>query len=87
MPTASGRGVGALPKYNWLVFNDFHITPSLPGEVTELYGGQKVPVLLYFTEVETLRDAVLEPPVPPTPVLTRDAFLNLCRAPPIQVSE
>ena len=38
-------------KCNWLVFNDFHITPSLADEATELYGGQKMPCLLYYTQV------------------------------------
>ena len=41
-------------KYNWLVFNDFHITPSLADEATELYGGQKMPCLLYYTQVRAL---------------------------------
>jgi hypothetical protein len=34
-----------------MVFNDFHITPSMPEEVAELYGGQKLPCLLYYTQV------------------------------------
>jgi hypothetical protein len=38
-------------RYNWMVFNDFHITASLPEEVGELYGGQKLPCLLYYTQV------------------------------------
>jgi hypothetical protein len=38
-------------RYNWMVFNDFHITPSMPEEVAELYGGQKLPCLLYYTQV------------------------------------
>jgi hypothetical protein len=72
-------------RYNWMVFNDFHITPSLPGEVGELYGGQKLPCLLYFTQVEAVRRAAECPPRPPTPVLTQEGFLALCRMPPLQV--
>ncbi len=37
-------------RYNWMVFNDFHITPSMPDEVAELYGGQKAPCLLFYTQ-------------------------------------
>lgn len=33
-----------------MVFNDFHITPAMPDEVAELYGGQKAPCLLFFTQ-------------------------------------
>jgi hypothetical protein len=35
----------------WLLFNDFAISPQSPSEVTQLYGGQKIPCLLYFTQV------------------------------------
>ena len=36
---------------DWLVFNDFHISPCSEEEVGELFGGQKVPCLLYYTQV------------------------------------
>lgn len=45
-PTACSRP----QRYNWMVFNDFHITPSMPDEVAELYGGQKAPCLLFYTQ-------------------------------------
>lgn len=44
------------PSFKWMVFNDFHVTPCLPNEVTELYGGQKIPVLLYYTRYEIVAD-------------------------------
>jgi PAB-dependent poly(A)-specific ribonuclease subunit 2 len=71
-------------RRNWMLFNDFRIAPCLPEDVTEIYAGQKVPVLLFFTRIEELSIAAVEPPAPPTPVLTPENFLNLCRAPPIQ---
>lgn len=59
LPEGCAGGTAALPhcrgghhqRYNWMVFNDFHITPSMPEEVAELYGGQKLPCLLYYTQV------------------------------------
>ena len=44
----------------WLLFNDFHISPCLPEEVSEIYGGQKTPVLLFFTRQDELKTAVTE---------------------------
>lgn len=38
-----------------MVFNDFHITPSMPEEVAELYGGQKMPCLLFYTQASPER--------------------------------
>ena len=35
----------------WLLFNDFSVSPAPPSEVTQLYGVQKVPCLLYYTQV------------------------------------
>lgn len=35
----------------WLLFNDFSISPAPFSEVTQLYGVQKVPCLLYYTQV------------------------------------
>jgi hypothetical protein len=35
--------------------------------------------------VEVVRRAAEVPPVPPSPVLTPDGFLALCRMPPLQV--
>jgi PAB-dependent poly(A)-specific ribonuclease subunit 2 len=77
-------GGGGGGRYEWLVFNDFHISPSLASEVAELYGGQKVPVLLYFSRADVTAAAAAAPPAPPTPALTPAAFLALCAAPPLQ---
>ena len=38
----------------WLLFNDFSVTPAAPSEVTQLYGVQKVPCLLYYTQVQSV---------------------------------
>jgi hypothetical protein len=48
----------------WLLFNDFAISPEPPSEVTQLYGVQKIPCLLYYTQV-TKRDMhpLVFPPV------------------------
>jgi len=35
----------------WLLFNDFSVSPAPPSEVTQLYGVQKVPCLLYYSQV------------------------------------
>lgn len=71
-----------IPVYEWFVFNDFNITPCVASEVAEIYDGQKVPVLLFFARVEEVQQAELRLPKAPTPVLSADAFLRLCRAPP-----
>jgi len=81
---ASPGFTAAHTRRNWMLFNDFRIAPCLPEDVTEIYAGQKVPVLLFFTRIEELSLAAVEPPAPPTPVLTPENFLSLCRAPPIQ---
>ena len=39
----------------WLLFNDFRVSPAPPSEVTQLYGVQKVPCLLYYTQVRLLK--------------------------------
>ncbi|KAL4432378.1 hypothetical protein ABPG77_001677 [Micractinium sp. CCAP 211/92] len=71
-------------RYNWMVFNDFHITPSMPDEVAELYGGQKAPCLLFYTQVEVVRQAAEVPPAQLVPVLSPEGFVALCRMPPLQ---
>ena len=43
-------GVGPKSRANWLLFNDFCITPTNAAEVTQLYGLQKIPCLLYYKE-------------------------------------
>ena len=39
----------------WLLFNDFSVSPAAPSEVTQLYGVQKVPCLLYYAQVRLLK--------------------------------
>jgi PAB-dependent poly(A)-specific ribonuclease subunit 2 len=85
--TPSAGFTAANNRRNWMLFNDFRIAPCLPEDVTEIYAGQKVPVLLFFTRIEELSLAAVEPPAPPTPVLTPENFLSLCRAPPIQLNK
>lgn len=72
-------------EYEWMTFNDFHITSARFEEVQNMYDGQKIPVLLYFTEATYLEQTTNLPLKHPRPVLTDDAFLDLCKAPPIQV--
>jgi hypothetical protein len=36
---------------SWLVINDFSIAAIQPQEVLELYDGQKMPLLLFYTQV------------------------------------
>ncbi len=47
-----GNAVGVAPqsRANWLLFNDFCVTPTNAAEVTQLYGLQKVPCLLYYKQ-------------------------------------
>ena len=46
-----GTAAAAKQRPQWLLFNDFAISPMPPAEVRCLYDGQKVPVLLYYTQV------------------------------------
>ncbi len=41
----------AYRRPDWLLFNDFSITPCAPAEVLTLFGNQKVPCLLYYSRV------------------------------------
>ena len=124
----------------WLLINDFSISPTSKSEVLQLFGGHKLPCLLYYTQASTPRNIshVLLRIMPrtsirypfcggpagaqhwarswtghvaglprsplaaqvsvmqqetrqdfqavPVPVLTHEAFHQLCRAPPLQVS-
>ena len=36
----------------WLLFNDISVSPAPASEVTQLYGVQKIPCLLYYTQVD-----------------------------------
>lgn len=39
------------PRPQWLLFNDFAISAMPAEEVRRLYGGQKLPVLMYYSRV------------------------------------
>lgn len=39
------------PAPRWMVFNDFLIKETPAEEVQALFGGQKTPCLLYYTQV------------------------------------
>eukprot|EP00271_Cylindrocystis_brebissonii_P019198 TRINITY_DN5748_c0_g1_i3.p1 TRINITY_DN5748_c0_g1~~TRINITY_DN5748_c0_g1_i3.p1 ORF type:complete len:606 (-),score=116.86 TRINITY_DN5748_c0_g1_i3:861-2678(-) len=51
-PRSRGLAFGALGS-EWLLFNDFCITPTSPQEVVTFYGKGKVPCLLVYTRVQT----------------------------------
>lgn len=40
-----------LPPPQWMLFNDFVITETSAAEVQAVYGGQKMPCMLYYTRV------------------------------------
>ena len=41
------------PAPNWLLINDFSLSPCPPAEVRNVYSGQKLPCLVYYTRVST----------------------------------
>ena len=52
----NGRGAAQMltngsPAEEWLLFNDFAISPAEADDVRRLYGAQKVPVVLYYRQV------------------------------------
>eukprot|EP00208_Stichococcus_sp_RCC1054_P007145 CAMPEP_0206139688 /NCGR_PEP_ID=MMETSP1473-20131121/7013_1 /ASSEMBLY_ACC=CAM_ASM_001109 /TAXON_ID=1461547 /ORGANISM="Stichococcus sp, Strain RCC1054" /LENGTH=1376 /DNA_ID=CAMNT_0053533577 /DNA_START=121 /DNA_END=4251 /DNA_ORIENTATION=- len=72
------------PAPRWMVFNDFLIKETPAEEVQALFGGQKTPCLLYYTQMGAAGAAVVEPVWQPPPVLMPAAFQQLCLAPPLQ---
>ena len=48
--TAAASVSGRSPS-QWLLFNDFAISPADPGDVLQLYGAHKIPILLYYRQV------------------------------------
>lgn len=70
----------------WMTFNDFSITPCRLDDVQNTFDGQKRPILLFFTKVSLLRQTSANVPRVPAEILSNDAFLSLCSAPPIQAS-
>jgi hypothetical protein len=72
-------------RLTWMTFNDFFITESSHQEVEDMYDGQKVPVLLYFTKLDYLEVNMGKALSQAAPALTDGDFLALCRSPPIQV--
>jgi PAB-dependent poly(A)-specific ribonuclease subunit 2 len=57
---------------DWLLFNDFCITPVPAKEVTRLYGQAKLPTLCAYTRV----DRPTPKPLPPSPI-TADVYRRL----------
>lgn len=85
-PPSPATSSPAYRRPDWLLFNDFSITPCAPAEVLTLFGNQKVPCLLYYSRVDralTPAEASV-PPAPPSPVLTIESFQALCLGPPVQ---
>ncbi|KAL0035726.1 hypothetical protein WJX77_000104 [Trebouxia sp. C0004] len=85
-PPSPSTSSPAYRRPDWLLFNDFSITPCAPAEVLTLFGNQKVPCLLYYSRVDralTPAEASV-PPAAPSPVLTTDSFHALCSGPPVQ---
>ncbi|KAL0035268.1 hypothetical protein WJX79_009470 [Trebouxia sp. C0005] len=85
-PPSPSTSSPAYRRPDWLLFNDFSITPCAPAEVLTLFGNQKVPCLLYYSRVDrplTPAEASV-PPAPPSPVLTTESFQALCSGPPVQ---
>ena len=72
-------------QLTWMTFNDFCISESSLQEVEDMYDGQKVPVLLYFTKLDYLETIMGKALPRAAPALTDGDFLALCRSPPIQV--
>ena len=66
--------VEAAPRLDtdWLLFNDFCITPVAAKEVTRLYGQTKLPTLCAYTRV----DRPTPKPPPPSPI-TADVYRRL----------
>ncbi|CAL5225176.1 g7957 [Coccomyxa viridis] len=71
----------------WLLFNDFSVSPAPPSEVTQLYGVQKVPCLLYYTQVASMDAASAAEAPAPAPVVSFDSFRSLCNTLPLQHSK
>ncbi|RMZ54717.1 hypothetical protein APUTEX25_003095 [Auxenochlorella protothecoides] len=78
-------------KVNWWLFNDFSIQPVPAAEAGELYDGQKVPCLLFYTrravDAEERAARMHEEEgllgTRPTPVLSSLGFQALCRISPL----
>ncbi|KAF8066299.1 Pan2 [Scenedesmus sp. PABB004] len=71
-------------QQQWVVINDFSISAVPAAEVRAWYDGQKLPCLLFYTQVAELEAArELPPPLPPAPV-DAQTFAALCAAPPLQ---
>ena len=49
--SAAAAPVSGCLAAQWLLFNDFAIYPAEPGDVLQLYGAHKIPVLLYYRQV------------------------------------
>jgi len=77
-------GYGAWDQ-GWLIHNDFCIVPCDGPEVLRLYGEQKVPCLLYYTQVSHIQQAGTVPQEEQMPLIMNPAdFAHLCNSPPLQ---
>lgn len=93
-PMSVSRGTaGATPSFRgerashmWVSLNDFHVQESTWQEVTDPFGGQQVPVLLFFRRTDGSAEAN-DLPVRGAEVLTAKEFAQIARAPSLQEVE
>ena len=83
--TSAGNTSGDL-GLRWMTFNDFSITPCALSDIQNTFEGQKRPILMFYTKVSYLEQTRNTPLQQPVGVLSNDAFLSLCSAPPIQAA-
>lgn len=68
----------------WLLINDFSLTFTADEEVKKLYGGRKMPCLLFYTKKSAQTKASVQASVELMPVLDHWEFSDLCRSRPLQ---
>ncbi|GMH37026.1 hypothetical protein BSKO_04899 [Bryopsis sp. KO-2023] len=68
----------------WLLINDFSLSFTTADEVRKLYGGRKMPCLLFYTKRSSLEKLHNPSPLELVPVLDHWEFSELCRSRPLQ---
>ncbi|CAD7704572.1 unnamed protein product [Ostreobium quekettii] len=80
----SSDGGDADDGQRWLLFNDFCVTPTSADEVRQVFGGQKIPCLLFYSQTAALQAWQDSSPSEVAPVLSPEDFFRLCKSPPLQ---